>query len=213
MALPPPARLTESWAAGFLPVRFMKIRFFLAAVVALVSAELRAQMFVVSAYANSSLVGTGVSTVSLTAGQNFVVAVNTDDLWNAGALPRWSNADGLVADLYATGSDESGYAAGTKIGQSFGTWTQDGFTAPYGALVGKLGTDYMLLGTFFQGVASTSGTLELFYWDENNFDNSQFITATIRVGQAPVPEPSTYGLLGAAALAGIAALRRRKLAK
>jgi hypothetical protein len=29
----------------------------------------------------------------------------------------------------------------------------------------------------------------------------------------PVPEPSTYGLLGAAALAGIVALRRRKSAK
>jgi hypothetical protein len=188
----------------------MKLRLLLAAVVAMVSAELHAQMYVVSASANSSSGGTGLSTVSLTAGQNFVVAVSPTDLWSAGALPRWSNADGLVTNLFATGTDDSGASAGTQIGSVFPLWTQSGFTAPYGALVGRIGTDYLLLGTSFNGFATTSGTLELFYWDSNSGDNSDSIVATIRVGSVPVPEPSTYGIIAAGLLLAGAAWRRAR---
>ena len=66
-----------------------------------------AQAVVVEALANSSSGGIGSSTgVILTAGQTFSVSVDVNDLWNAGPLPRWSNADGLKGDLFATGGDE-----------------------------------------------------------------------------------------------------------
>ena len=82
----------------------------------------------VDAYANSTSGGTGVATISLTAGQQFTVTASPTDLWSAGALPRWSNADGLTgADLHATGTDDSGQSAGTIIGPgNFGLWTQNG---------------------------------------------------------------------------------------
>jgi hypothetical protein len=50
----------------------------------------------------------GSTGVFLTVGQIFDVDVNANDLWNAGPLPRWSNGDGLLVKLYATGADESG---------------------------------------------------------------------------------------------------------
>lgn len=59
--------------------------------------------------------------MALTAGQPvpFRVSVNPANLWNAGPLPRWSNADGLVGDLYATGTDDSLQPVGTHIGEVF----------------------------------------------------------------------------------------------
>lgn len=158
--------------------------------------------FVVDAKNNSSSGGTAVSTIFLNAGDAFTVTVAADDLWSAGALPRWSNADGLVADTYATGSDESGEALGTHIGKNFGLWNQFSFSAPYGALVGEIGGDYYLLGTNFAGNALNSGTLKLMYWDSNNGDNTQFVTAHVNA----VPEPGTM----AAAAAGLLALVRRR---
>src|SRR5262245_60758939 len=98
-----------------------------------------ARAVTVDAFANSSSGGSGEATgVVLTAGQAFTVTVALNDLWSAGALPRWSNADGLIVPLVATGSDESGETAGTVIGSIFPLWTQDGFTAPYGSLVGQI---------------------------------------------------------------------------
>jgi hypothetical protein len=41
-------------------------------------------------------------------GQIFNVDVNANDLWNAGPLRRWSNADGLLVKLYATGRRKRG---------------------------------------------------------------------------------------------------------
>jgi hypothetical protein len=76
-----------------------------------------AQAVVVDAFTNSSSGGTGGSTgVFLTLGQNFTVTVDPNDLWNAGALPRWSNADGLTGPRVAVLGDESGQAPGTLIG-------------------------------------------------------------------------------------------------
>ncbi len=188
----------------------MKLRMILAGVVALFAAELRAQLYVVNAFSNSSSGGSPVATISLAAGEGFVVTVNTSDLWSAGALPRWSDANGLTGNRFATGSDESGAAAGTLIGADFGSWTQNGFTAPFGALVGRVNTNYFLLGTSFSGVAANTGLLELFYWDSNFGDNSGSILADVRA----VPEPSTYALLGAFALVALIARRkfRRKQA-
>lgn len=151
-----------------------------------------ATAFTVDAFANSSSGGTGASTIMLTAGESFSVVVAATDLWNAGALPRWSNADGLTGNLFATGSDDSGMATGTLIGQSFGLYTQGNLTAAYGTLVGQIGTgDYFAIGTNYSGVATSSGVLKLYYWDSNYGDNTEHISANITA----VPEPSSLALM------------------
>ena len=126
------------------------------------------------------------------AGQTLIVTADPNDLWNAGALPRWSNADGLIANRLATAGDESGKAAGTLIGTNFGLWTYSGLAAPYGALVGELDGKFFLLGTSFSGAAPKSGTLRLFYWDENNYDNTEKISVNV----VAVSESASLILLG-----------------
>lgn len=85
-----------------------------------------------------------------------------------------------------------------------GCWCADGAD---GALVGVIDNQYFLLGTAFNGVAPKSGNLKLAYWDSNNYDNNEFIRATVTV----VPEPSTYlAGLGALSLLGLSAWRNRK---
>jgi hypothetical protein len=88
-----------------------------------------AQAVVVDALADSSSGGTGVSTgVLLTVGQIVTVDVDPNDLWNAGPLPRWSNAVGLKVKLVATGTDESLQPIGTLIGDIFPLHSQRGLT-------------------------------------------------------------------------------------
>lgn len=170
-----------------------------------------AQAVVVTAFTNSSSGGTGSSTgVILALGQNFTVTVDPNDLWNAGALPRWSNADGLTGPRFAVLGDDSGQAPGTLIGQDFGLWGQDGLNLPYGTLVGKIGVgDFFEIGTSFSGPANAAGELKLFYWDSNFSDNTQYVTAQI----SAVPEPSTWAMmiLGFAGV-GYLAYRRRNQA-
>ena len=122
--------------------------------------------FVVDAAANRSSGGTGLNTgLAYNAGDTLTVSAGLGDLWNAGALPRWSNADGLTGPLFATGTDDSGYAAGTQIGASFGTWSQGSLSAPYGSLVGQLGGIYQLLGSKQQaaGLSELPLTREFMY--------------------------------------------------
>lgn len=172
----------------------------------LCSAALQAAPYTVDANANSSSGGSGLATIGLMAGQAFSVSVDPDDLWSAGALPRWSNADGLTGDLFATGSDESGAAAGTKIGMNFGLYTQGGLSAPYGTLVGRIDSgNFFVVGTSYSGVAASAGTLNLYYWDSNRADNTQHVTANV----SAVPEPSTYALM-LAGLAGLLASTKRR---
>ena len=174
----------------------------------------RAVTIDVFAQANSSSGGTGaLTTVFLTLGQGFTVSAGLDDLWSAGDLPRWSNADGLTGDRFATGADESGAAPGTQIGADYGTWSQFGFDAPYGSLVGQIGGGaFFLVGRNFSGTANAAGQLALYYWDSNNGDNSGSIAATISASAVPGPIVGA-GLPGLVmALGGLIAWRRRRMA-
>jgi hypothetical protein len=174
-----------------------------------------ASVVIVDALLNSSTGGAGADAGFLTSGQSFSVSVAPNDLWNAGALPRWSNANGLTGpDLHATAGDDSGQPVGTLIGQATISWTQGGLTAPFGSLVGTIGGgNFFLIGTSFSGVAPTSGELLLWYFDQNNGDNTQFVTATVTTGVGAVPEPSTWAMmiLGFAGV-GFMRYRRRKSA-
>ena len=153
-----------------------------------------AASFMVDAFTNSSGGGVGLATgVMLTAGQSLTVTADPADLWNAGPLPRWSNANGLTGDLFAVAGDDSGAAAGTLIGQNFGTYTANGLTAPYGALVGSIGGVFKLLGTSINGPAWNSGELSLYYWDSNNGDNTESVAVDVTAGA--VPEPGTWALM------------------
>jgi len=159
------------------------------ALVSLTGAAAQAAVYSVDALANSSSGGSPVATVALSGGQAFAVSADVSDLWSAGGLPRWSNADGLTGVTFATGSDESGEVAGTQIGDDFGLHTQSSFSAPYGSLVGEIGGTYILLGTNYAGSAPAGGgTLNLYYWDENNGDNSGSIRVTVDTRVSNVPE-------------------------
>jgi len=124
-------------------------------------------------------IGSWVDTgVTLSAGQtyNFSV-VDPATTWSAGSdLPysRSSTANGI--DPVASG---------------YGQWTEYGFTANYGALVGELGSTYFLIGTSLTATG-LSGDLKVGYWDSYYGDNSGAQTLTI---SAAVPEPATWAMM------------------
>lgn len=151
----------------------------------------QAAVFVVDSAANSSSGGTGLATFTVAAGQRIRFNSSTNDLWSLGALPRFSDGNGLVADRFATALDDSGQPVGTKIGQNFNLWTQNGLSAPYGILVGEIGGVYRALGANGIETAWGSGTLNLYNWDSNSGDNSGAISFTVSI----VPEPATWALL------------------
>lgn len=173
-----------------------------------------AAVFVIDAANNSISGGTGLSTIALSAGQIITVSASTSDLWSAGALPRYSDADGLVGPRIASPSDDSGPQDGTTvIGANFGLPTINGFTAPFGSLVGLVGTEYQLLGTNFTGSFTSAGTLQLFYWDTNNGDNFGTIAANVAsLEDGAVPEPATWLMMLAGFGAVGVAFRRRRVA-
>ena len=122
-----------------------------------IAAPAAAQTFVVDAQANSSSGGTGLASIVLIAGQTFTVSSSTDDLWSAGALPRFSDANGLTADRWATATDDSGEAVGTlnlyywdsNNGDNFGSISFDIQAVPepaaWGMMIGGFGLAGMAL--------------------------------------------------------------------
>jgi hypothetical protein len=189
-----------------------RITFFAALLALSVSAasSAGASTYVVDARLNSSSGGIADGTSNtLLIGEQLNVTASPTDLWSAGALPRWSNANGITGpDLIATGTDDSGQPAGTVIGHDqFGLWTQHGISVPYGSLVGEIGGVFQFLGTSFHGPAWATGTLNLYYWDSNFEDNSGSITVDVTTG---VPEPSTWAmmLIGMAGLGWVSYRRK-----
>lgn len=181
-----------------------------AALAAFVATPAVAQVYVTVDAFNNSTSGSGSALIvtGLIAGQTYRVLQNPNDLWSAGALPRWSDANGLTSNRYANGIDDSGQPVGTLIGQNFGSWTQGGLTAAYGSLVdttNPLAFQFVGAGlSTFYTVGST-GTLSLSYFDSNNFDNTGSITFKL----AAVPEPASWALMIMGFGAVGAALRRR----
>jgi len=153
------------------------------------------------AMGNSSSGGANLDTgLDLVAGDRLVSTVDPDDCWSAGAANRISNANGLDG-LSPLPCQPTG---------DFGFHSQDGETFRFGALVGRIGAgDWFLLGTDYDAVVSATGRLFLVYWDQNNGDNTGFVTATIDVNPLAVPTPGTPLLLGIALIA-LGASRRRK---
>jgi PEP-CTERM motif len=185
------------------------------------AASAQAASFVVDAFLHSynGGAGTGLDTgLFFNAGDELSSSTSVHDLWSAGALPRWSNADGLgvtaitdlSGNLFATLGDESGQAPGTLIGTNFGLYTTAQGSFNYGTLVGQVGTGALFkIGTFLDDyVVTSTGTLKLYYWDSNAGDNANSVLA-ITVGALPVPEPETYAMLLAGfGLLGFVARRR-----
>jgi hypothetical protein len=155
--------------------------------------------FSVDALVNSAnisggtVTGTGLDTISLTAGQNFSVTSSTNDLWSLGSLPRYSDADGLTGDRLAAAADDSGQPVNTLIGADFGLVTANGLTASYGTLVGEISGVFEILGSDFHGPAWATGTLTLFNWDTNTSDNTGAILVDVSTGAAP--EPAAWALM------------------
>ena len=172
-----------------------------------------AATIIVAAQANSRNGGIPVVAGVLMSGQSLTIASSTDDLWSAGALPRFSDANGLTGTRFATASDDSGQSPGTQIGTDFGLYSFDGFSAPFGALVGRIGGVYQLLGANFNGTAWNTGALELYYWDSNNGDNFGDIAFNVTSTSA-VPEPRLWALaiLGLGVVgAGLRSQRKRRV--
>lgn len=192
-----------------------KLSLFAAATAAAISFSTPASAvtILVDAQGNSSSGGTAIATgLTVAAGDSISVLQRLGDLWSAGALPRYSDGNGLTGDRFASPADDSGQPLGTLIGSDFGLWSQGGLSAAYGSLVGVIGGQYFLLGSNNAPVISPySGALSLVYWDSNNGDN--FGNITFDITATAVPEPATWAMMvGAFGLVGFAMRRRARAA-
>lgn len=129
---------------------------------------------VVKAKENSVSGGVPMDTgISVKPGQLLTISVPPDDTWSAGAANRTSNANGL----------------GNPLGGNFGLFTKGNFAFLFGSLVGSLdgGKTFFGVGTRLEMTILAPGKLWLYYWDVNNQDNTDSITATVVVYTGPLP--------------------------
>jgi hypothetical protein len=128
--------------------------------------------------------------ITASAGSTYQFSViNPATLWSAGSdipFPRSSTADGINPAFY-------------------GTNTQDGFTADFGALVGEDATHFFLIGTGPNAITGLSGDIKVGYWDSFYGDNSGSQTLSVTA----VPEPSTWAMM-ILGFAGIGAMTYRR---
>ncbi len=155
----------------------------------------QADVFTVDSKVNSISDGSALNTgIALQAGQHLTISVDPSQTWNfsGGAFGYTTNADGFQ-------------------GWGMGVQNPDGseFTANIGELVGQIGTgtanagNFFVVGTSFNGVANGNGTLNLFYWDSDAWNNVGAVAADVNV-----PEPASMALFGLGMLA-LARSRRR----
>jgi len=133
--------------------------------------------FEVSATTHSIVGGNPLDTrIHLSARDRLVVQVNPNDLWRAGSGPRESNAEGL----------------GKPFGDSFGNYTTRGGSFPYGSLIGQIGENgtFFFVGTSYDNIVLTEGTLRLCFWDSNAGDNSGSVRANVQVNPSSSPTPT-----------------------
>jgi hypothetical protein len=145
---------------------------------------------------NNSLVGGSAAStgVFLTDGESFSVVVSTSQIWD----------NAFDNPLYASDAD----------GHAFQTAEIDGLLDSIGSLVGEIGDGPLFhVGTSFSGVAAGAGELKLFYFDEDAYNNTGFVDASVSTGKehvtSAVPEPANAALV-ALALGMFALQRRRK---
>ena len=81
-------------------------------------------------------------------------------------------------------SPDEGFSSNADGIPWYGQFTHDGFSAPYGALVGEIGDgNYFLIGTgyiTYTATESAHGRLSLYYWDDNFPNNSGQIVVEIK---------------------------------
>lgn len=155
-----------------------------------------AQSFSVDAYTHSTsnpsyLAGAGLNT-GLIFSLNDALTITTDinDTWNIGT--DYANVQENAAGGY--------YGYGT-----IGT-----LTAPFGSLIGRIGAgEYFQIGVSPNGIANASGTLHLFTFDTDFYNNVGSILATVTYSPATVPLPAA-GLLLIGALGALGMSKRRK---
>jgi hypothetical protein len=156
-----------------------------------------------------SVTGSPLDTMIQTGSDPLYVMVQPNDLWNSGPLLtqggyRFSNADGQTTDVISTApfkansdlylnqldSDVADYCTNypsecpagipNNLGGRNDTATGDSYKFHIGALVGRLNTDYFLLGTHGTVPNPTStSNLELFYWDTTTPDNTGSVHVAI----------------------------------
>lgn len=145
---------------------------------------------------HSSTPGLGLATgIQVTAGTTLSISADPRDTWSLGSespFTRTFTADGVSAVAPFT--------------NAYGSYTQGNLTARYGTLVGRIGSgDFFVVGSFFKETVTETGELFLYAWDNNDFDNTGLIQATI----STVPLPAG-GLMLLGGLGALTVLRRRR---